>query len=423
MWLKKASIMVCLLLAVWVFGLSAETLTIKQYVKMALEHSPSVTISQTSVDASKASSIIARSKMIPDISGSASAGVSGTASSGVAPKSSLSAGLGASIKDFDVVATPLAYRISRMSVQVAASNQEKTRQATIFAARSAYYNYLLAQKVLAASQLAQSQAQLHLSAAQALFDVGKNTKVDIIKAQVVIANAQVSLIQNQGDVRLARIKMETVAGVAIADPLELADSLGGWENAIDADSALVLALKNSPDAQVAQLNLDIARLSRTLAVFAVTPSIKASTSFGSNATGSSSLEWSEPGWRLDAALTVPIFKGGALKASITKEDLNVQKMQATLDQTSQTIRATLLQNCLEENQLRLSIEAQLKVVESATESFRLSSERYRAGLANSLEMTDAELALTNAQKDFAKAQCALKIAHDNVLFVIGALNE
>ncbi len=53
-----------------------------------------------------------------------------------------------------------------------------------------------------------------------------------------------------------------------------------------------------------------------------------------------------------------------------------------------------------------AIGAAQKAVESADENFRLSQGRFDAGVANIIELTDAQLALTTAQSNVAQALAA-----------------
>ena len=56
------------------------------------------------------------------------------------------------------------------------------------------------------------------------------------------------------------------------------------------------------------------------------------------------------------------------------------------------------------------IGAAQKAVDSAQENFQLSQGRFDAGVANIIELTDAQLALTTAQSQVAQALAAYWIA-------------
>ena len=57
-----------------------------------------------------------------------------------------------------------------------------------------------------------------------------------------------------------------------------------------------------------------------------------------------------------------------------------------------------------------AIGAATKGVESADENFRLSQGRFDAGVANIIELTDAQLALTTAQATLVQALATYRIA-------------
>ena len=62
------------------------------------------------------------------------------------------------------------------------------------------------------------------------------------------------------------------------------------------------------------------------------------------------------------------------------------------------------------NEAEERIFAALKAVESAQENFRLFQGRFDAGVGNIIELTDAQLALTQAQSTEAQALADFRIA-------------
>lgn len=67
------------------------------------------------------------------------------------------------------------------------------------------------------------------------------------------------------------------------------------------------------------------------------------------------------------------------------------------------------------------MEATVKLVEQAQLGLQLSEERYKAGMATSVEITDAEVTLLNAAISRAQAWSDYRMAHARLLRAMGVL--
>jgi outer membrane protein len=414
---------------------SADTLSLNGYIKLVLEHNPQPKIAAGAVQASSAAQEKSRSALLPHIG--ASAGISRTGNSGVsagtgtnvssrAAGNSSSAGIDAQALVFDFGKTPLQYKASGKSLEAVNYDLQSTLQTTVLNARNAYFNYLLAEQLLTVNEDALKQTQAHYDQAKILFEVGKQAKIAVIKAAVDVANAQVNMIHAQNTLKLARVQLETAAGISIKDPLVLTDSLGDFEDSISMNNALTQALQKRPELLASKARLEAVRLQLKSARAAYFPSINASGGYDWRNSSTSTLpapDWNNPGWNIGAALSIPLFQGGALHAGVRQAEAALQQATASFDATTLSVTQEVQQDVLQEIEARERISATAVLVEQSAESLRLSQERYRSGIATSLEITDAELTLANARSSHVQAQFDCRVAHAKLLLSIGELHE
>jgi len=364
--------------------------------------------------------------MLPHLDANAGVSTSGTVGVANSGGNSVSTGLGASVLFFDFGRTPLQYRSSGKALDAARYDRQETAQSINLNARSAYFSYLLALQVLAVNEDALKQAQIHYNQAKTLFDVGKQAEIALTKANVDIANAQVNVIHARNALSLSRVQLETTAGTQIRDPLELTDSLGGGEDSIGLNDALTQAMAERPELLSARARLDIVKLQYRLARLSFLPSASASAGYSwraSDPSGLSAPDWSKPGWNLGAGISVPLYQGGATYASLLQAGASERQSQASLDATTQNITMQVQQQYLQEADARQRIAATAVLVEQADQGLRMSQERYHEGLANSVEITDAEQTLAAARTSHIQAQFDYRMAHANLLLAIGALHD
>ena len=406
----------------------ADTLNLDAYVKMVLKNNPQPTIAASAVAVSAAKRATAFSKLLPQVS--ASGGISRTASGFSSPLTSgtsnaSTAGIGAQVTVLDL-GKAYQYQAAGKSLDAANSDLQSTLQTTVLSARTAYFNFLLSEQLLAVNEDALKQAQLHYDEAKALYDVGKQAKIAVTKANVDVANAQVNAIHARNTLKLARVQLETAAGTPLQDPLVLTDSLGALEDSISLSDALARSQQKRPELLSSKTNVEAARLQLKAARAAYFPSLSASAGYDWKASSQTAIgnpDWNSPGWNFGLGLSVPLFQGGSVRAGVQQEAALMQNAEASLAAEILSVNQEVQQEYLSEMEARQRIGATVALVEQATEGLQMSQERYRAGVATSIEITDAELTLANARSSHIQAQYDYRVAHAKLLSAIGDLHE
>jgi outer membrane protein len=395
----------------------AGPLSVKEYVKIALEHNPQLRTAAAAVEQSSAGVEGSRAQMLPHFSGSVGVSDGGT----VSPNSgsvSANAGVSGSLLLFDFSRTPLSYGASKKGLESALADQNVSVQSVIVLAQTAYFNYLLQRQIVKVNEDALKQTQDHLVQAQMLFDVGKQPQASVTKAQVDVANAQVALITARGSLRLARLQIEVAAGVTFADSITLTDTIDGTSDSVDRGTAIKTALDKRPEMVAANAQVASSHLLARAAALAYLPSISASGGYSwtklQDVAGNQS-------WNVGASASIPIYQGGTTEANVRSANASVQTAEANRDAEIQTITTQVEQYLLNRSEALERIDAGIVLVKNATEGLQLSQEQYRAGIAAPLVVTDAEVTLANARITLAQARYDFHIAQVNLTQAMGIL--
>jgi outer membrane protein len=419
--------------AVVCFGFSAQadTLSIKDYIRLALQRNPQQKIEASIIASTSASVQVSRSNLLPQISGKAAFSRSESPDPGARPQphdvNSFSAGINGDMTLYDFGANRFHYKASGKSLEAAKYDSQSSMASLILNARSAYFNYLLSQRLLTVNEDALKQANLHVNQAMILVEVGKQARIEVTKSRVDAANAEVNVIHAKNTIALAKLQMEVVAGCELADPLALTDSLGAFEDTLALSDALIRANQKRPELLSLQAGIEANRLQLSAARAALYPSINANGSVGWGARDNAEIRSSDfssaPNWTVGAALSVPIYQGGRLNALCRQSQASLRQAEAQLDAMKLTVGQQVRQYFLQEKEALMRIAATKTLIDQAEESLKLSQERFRAGVAYSLEITDAEVTLATARQSHAQAQYDYHIAHANLLLTTGSLGE
>ncbi len=108
-------------------------------------------------------------------------------------------------------------------------------------------------------------------------------------------------------------------------------------------------------------------------------------------------------WNVGLTLSWSIFDGGGKIARYKEAKANLEAAKARVRDTELQVWQNVEQSYLILGEAEERIGAAQKAVESAEENYQLARGRFDAGVANIIELTDAQLALTQAQSDQAQA--------------------
>jgi outer membrane protein len=305
---------------------------------------------------------------------------------------------------FDFGKTVASVDAARKLAEVSRYDIELQRQLVTLAVKEAYTNTLFAQRLIKVQRQALERADLNLRSVRGFFDVGTRPKSDVVRAEVDVANARVDNIRADNAERVARVALNTSMGVPANTRFELVDNLV-YLKVTDPDRDLVAeALNQRPEYTQAKLRIEGAEsiLKRTFRDFF--PDVVGTGSVGGVR---SSLDTS---WSAGIALNWSLFDGGNRLSRYREAKAALEASQSRLKATELDIAREVEQarsTVLETDERILAAQA---AVASAQENFRLVQGRFDAGVGTILDLTDAQLALTQAQNAEAQALADFRIA-------------
>jgi len=398
-------------------GLFAQTplqLSLKQAVDMALapDGNTRVKLAEEAIQQAEARSAEARAALLPDIEGAVSeenqtrnlrafgftfpnAPILGfIIPTFVGPFDVFDAraSVTQSIFDFSSIRNYQAAKVTAEAIK--ADNQGTRDQVTDQVAR-AFLAGLRAQAGLdtAKANVELSEALLKLS--QSLKTAGTGTGIEVTRAEVQLANDRQQLLVAENALERSHLELLKVIGLRLENPVELNGALGyvPTEN-VDVTQALSIARANRAELKAQQYREDSARLSHSAVKFERLPSLEAFGDYGSSGTA---IDNSVPTRTYGASLKIPIYDGGrrdARRAESASQYRQEQiRMQDLRDQVELDVRVAI------EN-LR-SADAEVKTAEDGLKlsenELAQAQRRYKAGVTNSVEVTDAQTRLQRAR--------------------------
>jgi outer membrane protein len=293
------------------------------------------------------------------------------------------------------------YQASKVAVQATKADNEGTRNQVTDQVARVYLAGLEAQANLETARANVELSEALLKLAQSQKEAGTGTGIEITRAQVQLANDRQRLLVVENDVDRSHLQLLKVLGLKLDNPVELMDQLTyvATDNTDEAQ-ALATAQQNRAELKAQDRREENAKLNFSATKLERLPSVSA---FGNYGDLGSAINNSLPTRAIGVTMRIPIFDGGRRDARRveTASQYREQRIRSAdlRDQVELDVRVAL-------DSLR-SADAQVKAAEEglmlAQNELAQAERRYKAGVANSIEVTDAQTRLARARDNRVNA--------------------
>ena len=311
---------------------------------------------------------------------------------------------------FDFGKTFAATDAARAEAEVSRLDAEVQKDQVILAVKEAYFNLLFGKRLITVNQEAVARADLNLRSAKGFYEVGTRPKFDVTRAEVDLANAHVALIQAKNAERLARVALNTAMGIDVNTATEVKDILSSEPSPMVEGQLIPEALRQRPEYRRINALVTAADASVRQAFRNFFPDVSGVGSYGGTFRNPTSPDDLAETWQLGLQLNWSIFDGGNKIARYQEANKNVEAARSRVQAIELSISQEVVQADLNLRETQERTQAAKKAVESAQENFRLAQGRFDAGVGTIIELTDAQLALTQAQSTEAQALTDHRVA-------------
>lgn len=288
------------------------------------------------------------------------------------------------------------HQAGRAGVHVAEMQEDLAReQVAIFTALT-YLEAWRSERALLAAEADVDLAQALLVLAQDQRTAGVATGVDVTRAETRLAQQQVRLAQAQTASEQARLQLQRVIGLPLGSQLTLTDTLRFSSEALPAiDSALAQAEQDRPEVRIAAAQVRLIDYQRRAARAELLPSLEFLGDYG--VSGITPSKSDLPTRRAALQLNIPIFNGGLTQGRIAVAASQQRQSELELSSTRGQIEEDVRLAFATLRTTAEGVRAADKSLELAQRELEMSRDRFRAGVADNLEVVSAQTALAEAR--------------------------
>jgi Outer membrane protein len=306
-------------------------------------------------------------------------------------------------------------RIGKADIAANESNYRLQQQTVALAASATYDSLLAALKHRDFIKQARDLAADFLSKTQARFEAGTAAKLDVIQAQVGLAQSNNDLIANERDVATAQASLNRTLGRIVGAPIIPTDSLDIPVELPDSATIERTALAHRPELAILQHQQQGARANTSLIKEFWLPDIVFAVQRDYLSPGTPAL------FTTGISLPVPALYWQHSKGDIAE----AQHFERELDATYRDARAQVIQDVRSayanaSTAMRQVAFLRDELVPSAREAYRVASTSYSLGGSSAIEVLTARGALLDAQSQLVDALAAANTARADLERALGA---
>jgi len=310
------------------------------------------------------------------------------------------------------------YQSSREGVRIAEFRQQLAREQVSEATALTYLETLRTERNVSAAQANVALAEALFRLAQDQRNAGVATGVDVTRAETRLAQERVDLAQSQTAAEQARLNLQRVIGVPLGSPLVLTDQLAFTaETPPQPESAVSEAMSHRAEVAISEAQVSMFNLERKAVKDEYLPSLQFVGDYG--VSGITPTDTALPTRRVAVQVNVPIFNGGLTRGRLTvatsREHEAELQLGSVRGQVEPDVRLAIAT-------LRTSIErvrAADEGVRLAERELEMSRDRFRAGVADNLEVINAQASLANARAAQVQALAVYNAARLNLAAALG----
>jgi outer membrane protein TolC len=287
---------------------------------------------------------------------------------------------------------------------------ERSRQDLQYRVVEVFYNALLKKQGVGVADEQIRLAETQLALAKARYDAGTVARLDVLQAEVQLANSRARRIQMTAEVDAAVQAVRTVLSLPQRQAIELVGNLDEGRE-IPGREALDLALPSRPDLRAFDARRDQAEFASRLADGEWKPSLafRGSLQYQEDAFDSL-LSTDNQNYTFGLALQVPLMAspGASARRSVAQAQKRQAEhgLQASTDQARLELETawTTLQAAAE------VVTTQQKALELARESVQIAQVSYENGVITSAELNDAQVRMLETEWTLLQAKYAKIVA-------------
>jgi outer membrane protein TolC/ABC-type transporter Mla MlaB component len=313
------------------------------------------------------------------------------------------------------------YQAAQNTLNSSRANSLSTREQVILLVVSQYIGTLRAVANVEASQSRVSLAQALYDQAADLQKEGVGTGIDTLRANVELQNEKQRLIEAETDRETSLFALSRLLNLDPRQAIGLGDSLSFFDTPQpEVEPSIELALAERQEWKALEAQIKAAEYQKKASQDSRLPSLRFDGDFLYLGTsGNTTL----PTYTYQASVNMPLFTGGRIHAEVVRADLEIKRLDQQKDDLRNQIALDVKTALLNLQSSRNEVEVANLGVQLSKEEVDQARDRFKAGVANNIEVIQAQDSLARANDNQIAALYRFNQARADLARSIGQMEK
>jgi outer membrane protein len=313
------------------------------------------------------------------------------------------------------------YQAARNTANSSRATSLSTREQVILLVVSQYIGTL---RAVANVQASQSRVDLALALYDQAADLqkeGVGTGIDTLRANVELQNEKQRLIEAQNDRETSLYGLSKLLNLNPRQPIEQADSLSFFDTPQpDVEPTIEAALALRQEWKALEEQIKAAGAEKKASQYSRLPSLRFDGNWEYLGTSSAT---GIPTYTYAASVNMPLFTGGRIRAEIVRADLEIRKLEQQKEDLRNQIALDVKTALLNLQSARSEVQVANLGVQLSTEEVDQARDRFKAGVANNIEVIQAQDSLARANDNQIAALYRFNQSRADLARAIGQMEK
>jgi outer membrane protein TolC len=309
------------------------------------------------------------------------------------------------------------YQSAREAQRSAGFSAADSREIVVYVVTSAYLQVLAEAARVDSARVQVQSAQAIFQQASDRFTAGLSAKIDMTRSQVELQTQQQRLTAEEATYAKQKIALARLIGLSPGQVYSLADKLpyAPLEN-MTLEQALELAGQNRSDLKAAEAQVRAAEFARKAAVAEHYPTLGFTADYGLIGMNPAN---SHGTFNVSGQLLFPIWAGNHTHGDIVEADATLKQRRAEYESARSRVEADVRNAYLDLNAAAELVRVSQSRRDLARDELAQSTDRFASGVADTVEVTQAQEVVASAESDYIADLNAHNLAKASVARAIG----
>jgi outer membrane protein TolC len=312
-------------------------------------------------------------------------------------------------------------RAASESVKAAQFTYKDAREMVVLAVGNAYLESIAAAARVETAEAQVKNAQALNNKATDQQKAGLSPAIDALRSQVELQTRQQQLIVARNDLAKLKLNVARIIGLAPGQEFVLTEKAPYQALvALPLETYLQRAYAGRPDYQAAMAQVRAAELSRRAAFAGHYPTLDLDANLGDIGVAPGQ---SNGTWQVNGGINIPIFAGNRVHSDVLEADAQLKQVRSQLGDLRGRIDYEVRTALLDLNAAAEQVEVARSSVDLAEQALAQSQDRFTAGVADNLEVVQAQEAVASAHESYIQSLYAHNLSKVELAHAIGDAEE